>query len=92
MHTLLSELSKHFNFAGVPDLPLLGSQSHVDTQMHQLTVFEDNTGCLELANKHDQFHPRTNILVSNGIIFVTQSKMVVLWSKRLTQACSSQIL
>ena len=27
--------------------------------MHQLTIFEDNTGCLELANKLDQFRPRT---------------------------------
>jgi hypothetical protein len=59
MRTLLSELSKGFNFAGVPDLPLLGSQSRVDTRMHQSTVFEDNTGCLELVNKPDQFRPRT---------------------------------
>jgi hypothetical protein len=35
MRTLLSDLSKGFNFAGVPDLPLLGSQSHVNIQMHQ---------------------------------------------------------
>jgi hypothetical protein len=56
---MLSELSKGFDFAGIPNLPLLGKQSRVDTRMHQSTVYEDNTGCLELANKPDQFRPRT---------------------------------
>jgi hypothetical protein len=55
---LLSELSKGFNF-GVPDSSVLGTQSHIDTRMHQSTVFEDNTGCLEIANNPDQFRPQT---------------------------------
>jgi hypothetical protein len=59
MRTLLLELSKGFNFAGVSDLQLLGDQSHVETRLHQSTVYEDNTGCLELANNPDQFCPRT---------------------------------
>jgi hypothetical protein len=58
MRTLLSGLSKGFNFSSVPNLPLLGSQLHDDdTQMHQSTIFENNIGCLKLANKPDQFHP-----------------------------------
>jgi hypothetical protein len=58
MRTLLSELSKGFDF-GVPDSSVLGTQSRVDTRMHQSIVYEDNTGCLELVNNPDQFHPRT---------------------------------
>lgn len=58
MRTLLSELSKRFDF-GVPDSSILGTQSRIDTRMHQSTVYEDNTGCLELANNPDQFRPRT---------------------------------
>jgi hypothetical protein len=27
--------------------------------MHQSTIYEDNTSCLELVNRPDQFHPRT---------------------------------
>jgi len=59
MRTLLLELSKGFNFAGISDLQLLGDQSRVETRLHQSTIYEDNTGCLELANKPDQFRPRT---------------------------------
>jgi hypothetical protein len=59
MCTLVPELSKGFNFPGVLDLPILGTQSCVNTQTHQLTVFEYNTGCLQLVNKPDQFRPRT---------------------------------
>jgi hypothetical protein len=59
MRTMLSELSKGFDFAGVQNFPLVGDQSRVDTRMHQSTVYEDNTGCLELVNKPDQFRPRT---------------------------------
>jgi hypothetical protein len=56
---LLSELSKGFNFAGISDLQLLGDQSRVETRLHQSTIYEDNTGCLELANNPEQFRPRT---------------------------------
>ena len=58
MHTLLTKLTKHFDF-GVPSDVALAQQTTVDTRMHQSTIFEDNTGCLELANKLDQFCPRT---------------------------------
>lgn len=51
MLTMLFALSKGSNFAGIPGLPLLGSQFYVDTQMHQFTVLEENTSCLELVNK-----------------------------------------
>jgi hypothetical protein len=59
MRTMLSELSKGFDFAGIPDLPLINRQSFIDTRLHQSVVYEDNTGCLELVNKPDQFRPRT---------------------------------
>jgi hypothetical protein len=59
MRTMMNELSKGFDFAGIPDLPLLTRRSFIDTRLHQSVVYEDNTGCLELANKPDQFRPRT---------------------------------
>ena len=53
MHTLLSELSKSFDFGLSPDA-IVGSQSCIDTHLHQeSTVFEDNTGCLKLVNNPD---------------------------------------
>jgi hypothetical protein len=58
MRTLLTELSKGFDF-GISADAVVGPQSFVDTRMHQSTIFEDNTGCLELANKPDQYRPRT---------------------------------
>jgi hypothetical protein len=59
MRTMLSELSKGFDFAGIPDLPLINRQSFIHTRLHQSVVYEDITGCLELVNKLDQFRPRT---------------------------------
>jgi hypothetical protein len=70
MRTMLSELSKGFNF-GIPASSILGQQSRIDTQMHQSTIYEDNTGCLELANNPDQFRPRTKHIGINGITFET---------------------
>ena len=58
MHTLLTKLTKHFNF-GVPSDVTLTQHTTVDTCMHQSMIFEDNTGCLELANKPDQVCPWT---------------------------------
>ena len=57
MRTLLTELTKHFNF-GFPSDVALTQHTTVDTCMHQSMIFEDNIGCLELANKPDQFCPR----------------------------------
>ena len=56
MCTLLTELTKHFNF-GVPSDVALTQHTTVNTRMHQSMIFEDNTGCLELVNKPDQFCP-----------------------------------
>jgi hypothetical protein len=58
MRTLLSELSKGFNFS-IPDSSAIGTQSHIDTCMHQSTVYEDNTGCIELVNNPNEFHLQT---------------------------------
>jgi hypothetical protein len=48
MRTLLTELSKGFDF-GISADAIVGPQSFVDTRMHQSTIFEDNTGCLILV-------------------------------------------
>ena len=58
MRTLLTELTRHFDF-GVPSDQALAQHTTIDTHMHQSTIFEDNTGCLELANKPDQFGLQT---------------------------------
>jgi hypothetical protein len=80
MRTLLTELSKGFDF-GISADAIVGPQSFVDTRMHQSTIFEDNTGCLELANKPDQYCT----LASSGTISEMLSKMEVLSFRRLTQ-------
>ena len=51
-------LNRHFNF-GVPSGVTLTQHTTINTHMHQSTIFEDNTGCLELVNKPDQFHLQT---------------------------------
>ena len=58
MQTMLTELCKGFDF-GISASNVLGATSRIDTRMHQSTIYEDNTGCLELVNRPDQFHPRT---------------------------------
>ena len=58
MQMLLTKLTRHFDF-GVPSDQALTQHTTIDTRMHQSTIFEDNTSCLELANKPDQFRPRT---------------------------------
>ena len=50
MCTLLIKLTRHFCF-GVPSNVALAQHTLVNTHMHQSTIFEDNTGCLELSNK-----------------------------------------
>ena len=58
MHTRLSELTRHYDFR-IPSDAVLTQQSQIDTRMHKSTVHEDNTGCLELVNCPDQYHPCT---------------------------------
>jgi hypothetical protein len=58
MRTMLAELCKGFDF-GISASNVLGATSRIDTRMHQSTIYEDNTGCLELVNRPDQFRPRT---------------------------------
>jgi hypothetical protein len=58
MQTMLAELCKGFDF-GISALNVLGATSRIDTRMHQSTIYEDNTGCLELVNRPDQFCPQT---------------------------------
>ena len=58
MQTLLTELTRHFDFS-VPSDQALAQHTTIDTRMHQSTIFKDDTGCLELANKPDQFCPWT---------------------------------
>ena len=55
MCTLLSKLTKHYDFR-IPSDAFLTQQSKVATCMLQSTVYEDNTGCLELVNHPDQYH------------------------------------
>jgi hypothetical protein len=100
MHTLLSELSKSFDFGLSPNA-IVGSQSCIDTHLHQSTVFEDNTGCLELVNNPDQFCPRTKHIrikwhhfwdaVKNGSVVVqkidTTMQLANPLTKPLPQPC-----
>ena len=58
MCTLLSKLTRHYDFRIPPDA-VLTQQSQIDTCMYKSTVYEDNTGCLELVNCPDQYRLRT---------------------------------
>jgi hypothetical protein len=60
---MLTELCKGFDF-GISASTVLGTTSRIDTRMHQSTIYKDNTGCLELVNRPDQFHhPRTKHII-----------------------------
>jgi hypothetical protein len=56
---MLLELTKGFSIDGHPDLHLLSEQTRTFTRMHKSTIYEDNTGCLELAMNPEQFRPHT---------------------------------
>jgi Reverse transcriptase (RNA-dependent DNA polymerase) len=94
MRTLLTELSKGFDF-GISADAVVGPQSFVDTHMHQSTIFEDNTGCLELANKPDQYRPRTKHIgikwhhfqdtVKNGSVIVQKINTTMQLADPLTK-------
>ena len=95
MHTLLTELTRHFNF-GVPSDVALAQHTMVDTHMHQSMIFEDNTGCLELANKPDLFHPQTKHIsikwcfldaVKNGSVVVQKIDTTLQLANPLKNLC-----
>ena len=91
MHTLLSELSRHYDF-GIPSNAVLTQQFQIDTHVHKLTVYKDNTSCMELVNCLDQYCPCTKHVGINCTISVMQPRMEVLWLRRLIPACNLLIL
>lgn len=59
MRTLLSEISKGFAIADLDEPLLNDAPLRAFTKMHKSVVHEDNSGCLEIASKPEQYRPRT---------------------------------
>ena len=77
MRNLLSEILKGFKLKDLTTPLINNAPIHAFTKMHQLVVFKDNMGCLEIASKPEQFHPQTKHIISNGITSVIKFWLVM---------------